>query len=79
MKNSGANGVGGKSNPNSGKIMNTRSVKTSKPGSKGSGSANNGQIMTSKNVAGKGTKSRAKSSGGVNTPPKGANPSPKGK
>ena len=74
MKSSGAKGVGGKTNPNSSKIMTFKGVKSAKPGSKGSGGANMGSVMSSKKVAGKGTPSRAKKSGGVNTPPKGANP-----
>ena len=74
MKNSGAKGVGGKTKPNSSKIMTFKGVKSAKPGSKGSGGANKGSEMSSKKVAGKGTPSRAKKSGGVNTPPKGANP-----
>jgi hypothetical protein len=74
MKNSVAKGVGGKTNPNSGQIMTFKGVVSAKPGSKGSGGANMGSVMSSKKVAGKGTPSRAKKSGGVNTPPKGANP-----
>jgi hypothetical protein len=71
--------TGGVTNPNKSKIMTTREVKTAKPGSKGSGSANVSQEMSSKKVAGKGTASRAKSSGGVNTPPSWATPSNRSK
>ena len=66
--------TGGQKNPNSGKFETAMGVVTRKPGSKGSGGANKGSEMSSSKVAGKGTKSRATSSGGVNTPPAGANP-----
>lgn len=69
--------TGGVTNPNKAKIMTSSEVKSAKPGSKGSGGANMGSVMSSSKVAGKGTPSRAKSSGGVNTPPTGATPSKK--
>lgn len=69
--------TGGQPNPNKSKIMTAAGVKNTKPGSKGSGGANMGSVMSSNKVAGKGTLSRAKSSGGVNTPPAGATPSKK--
>ena len=78
MKNSKGMGVGNRPNPNASKVMTSKGVKSAKPGSKGSGGANMGSVMSSSKVAGRKTPSRAKSSGGVNTPPKGANPSPKG-
>jgi len=69
--------VGGVPNPNKAKIMTASEVKSATPGSKGSGGANMGSVMSSSKVAGKGTASKAKSSGGVNTPPAGAIPSKK--
>lgn len=63
--------TGGMVNPNKSQIMTYSGVKSATPGSKGSGGANKGSEMSSSKVAGKGTKSRATSSGGVNTPPSG--------
>lgn len=71
--------VGGVPNPNKSKIMTASAVRAAKPGSKGSGRANVSQEMSPSKVAGKGTPSRAKSSGGVNTPPSWATPSNKSK
>ena len=69
--------TGGVKNPNSAKFETVIGVVKRKPGSSGSGGANKGSEMSSSKVAGKGTKSRATSSGGVGTPPSWATPAKK--